>query len=527
MRTVSTALLALSLSACALPWSMGPAGGPTPDLSLLPARERIPLTPPFDGVQWGMLVVDAADGAVLFEHNSARRFIPASNRKVAVTVAALHLLGPEFRWETGFHAGGEFRGGVVEGDLILSASGDPTFGPPFHPSWEAALDSMASTLERAGVRSVWGDLVVEASRWDTTSVPGSWMVEDLGEISGAPFAPFSLAGAELELELRPGDWPGAPVVVERRPGGEEGYLLNQLITLPEPAGSAEGAGAVPFRAVHRPESTQLTLQGGVPVGAGRTVRTALRDPMRESAHALLGALRARGIEVAGRVRIDAAPGDPASVRCHAWSSPREEGVIRLPACPGLPKIAELRSPPLTEVAGAILGPSQNWMTEQLLRTLGAALEGEGSLAAGLRAERRFVEEVAGLDPLEVTGRDGSGMSTQNLLSPRAVVRMYALAEGAFWREEWLDALAAPGEAESTLENRLLPLAERFRGKTGTLTNVTSLSGVVETDSGRRLLFAILSNGSGLPTSTVRGAIDEIVAEIAADGGVQPFPAPVR
>ena len=172
------------------------------------------------------------------------------------------------------------------------------------------------------------------------------------------------------------------------------------------------------------------------------------------------------------------------------------------------------SPPLHEVVDAILGPSQNWMTEQLLRTMGAELGGGGTWREGLRVERRWLQGTAGVDSLDVLQRDGSGMSAQNLVTPRAMVKVLEQAARAPWFELYRKALPEPGEEDTTLESRLPELRGRVHAKTGTLTNVTTLSGYLVTDSGRTLVFSILTNGSGLPSNTVRGAIDRLVLEAA-------------
>jgi D-alanyl-D-alanine carboxypeptidase/D-alanyl-D-alanine-endopeptidase (penicillin-binding protein 4) len=65
-----------------------------------------------------------------------------------------------------------------------------------------------------------------------------------------------------------------------------------------------------------------------------------------------------------------------------------------------------------------------------------------------------------------------------------------------------------------LENRLLDLEDRVWAKTGTISNVNSLSGYLVRDDGTELIFSILSNGSGLPASRVRAAIDDVVRVLA-------------
>ncbi|HCW79000.1 MAG TPA: D-alanyl-D-alanine carboxypeptidase/D-alanyl-D-alanine-endopeptidase, partial [Gemmatimonadetes bacterium] len=76
------------------------------------------------------------------------------------------------------------------------------------------------------------------------------------------------------------------------------------------------------------------------------------------------------------------------------------------------------------------------------------------------------------------------------------------------------AMPAPGEEGSTLESRLEGLEGRVRAKTGTISNVNSLSGYIVRGTGEEVAFSILSNGSGMPASRVRSAIDEIVRALA-------------
>jgi D-alanyl-D-alanine carboxypeptidase/D-alanyl-D-alanine-endopeptidase (penicillin-binding protein 4) len=60
----------------------------------------------------------------------------------------------------------------------------------------------------------------------------------------------------------------------------------------------------------------------------------------------------------------------------------------------------------------------------------------------------------------------------------------------------------------------LSLESRVFAKTGTITHVNSLSGYVFTDSGKELMFSILTNGSGLSSGVIRAAIDRIVEVVA-------------
>ena len=75
-------------------------------------------------------------------------------------------------------------------------------------------------------------------------------------------------------------------------------------------------------------------------------------------------------------------------------------------------------------------------------------------------------------------------------------------------------MAEPGEEGSTLERRLVDLEGQLSAKTGTISNVNSLSGYLVRESGQEIIFSVLTNGSGLPSPRVRSAIDEVVRSLA-------------
>jgi D-alanyl-D-alanine carboxypeptidase/D-alanyl-D-alanine-endopeptidase (penicillin-binding protein 4) len=182
------------------------------------------------------------------------------------------------------------------------------------------------------------------------------------------------------------------------------------------------------------------------------------------------------------------------------------------------EVAAWTSPPLSEIVHNILAPSQNWIAEQLLRTLGAEGRGTGSWRDGIAVETDFLVDVVGIDSAALRLNDGSGMSPQNLVTPRAVVRLLEYARTAPWGLVFREGMATPGKP-GTLSSRLPHLEGRLWGKTGTLNSVNALSGYVVTRDGRELIFSILSNASGLGSRPVVDAIDRMVTALA--DGVPP------
>lgn len=469
--------------------------------------------PPLDQVHWGIRIVDPERGQVLYSHNGHRKFVPASNMKVLSTATALALLGPEYRYQTELWGVGPLqeRGSVLQGDLVLRATGDPTLSERFYPSAEAPLDSLAEAVWTSGIRAVTGSLIVDASGWDSVTVPGNWVVSDLPARYAATGGAFSIADGELTVEVTAGAVAGAPSSVRWWPGTGEDFFSAAFVTT-QPDSTARA-----WRADYLPESRRLRVEGRISPGAVDTIRVSQRDPAGVASAALLRALERKGIEVRGGVRVTWDAGVPLGpggcVTGYGRSDPPAQG-RSLPECPGSVRLANLRSPPMAEIVKAILEPSQNWMTEQLVRTLGAERGRKGSWSEGFRVQRDFLVHEVGVDSLDIAFEDGSGLSAYNLVTPRALVQILDHMRDSPNAGIYRNAMASPGETESTLSTRLAGLEDRVFAKTGTITHVNSLSGYVFTDSGRELIFSILTNGAGLPSQMMRNAIDRLLLVVA-------------
>lgn len=494
-RVMTVALLALWQSACA---TLG-AGGPSVDRN---AIDAVLDAPPADQIHFGVLAVDVATGRTLYARDASRKFVPASNQKILVTSTALSMLGPDYRYDTSLWSNGAVKDGVLQGDLVLVGSGDPTLSRPFWPSGEAALAALADSLWATGIRHVAGALVVDATAWDSTTVGPTWEVEDLPYAYGSTGGVFAVDRGEVELRVMGGGAPGAPVAMEWSPLGTPDFVMSHLTTAP-----ADSSTRV--RSSYLPESRKLVLEGWVAVGHSDTLSFALRDPVRQATATMARILGTRGITVGAGAWVAWEHGTPLNAGCPAGS---------VTTCPGAHRIAGLWSPPMALIVEAILEPSQNWMTEQLIRTLGAEKGEGGSWRAGVDVVTGFLVDEVGVDSLDVSPRDGSGLSAYDLVTPRALVQVLRYMAAGPNAEVYRSALAEPGEEDSTLEGRLPELQGRVFAKTGTISNVNSLSGYLVRHDGREVVFSLLSNGSGLPSPQVRAVLDDVLKLLA---GVTP------
>ena len=453
---------------------------------------------PFDQVHFGVLAIDARTGRTLFSRNAHRKFVPASNQKILVTATALSFLGPDYRYRTEVWATGSMLGPLLDGDLVVLASGDPSLSERYWDSGEAALAAIGDTLRRRGIERVAGSVFVDVSAWDSATVGPTWEVADLRGRSGATGGAFAIDEGEIELIVGAGAAVGAPAFVAWSPLGSDDYVTSRLRTSPPDSTTR-------VRPAYLPESRRLVLEGRVELGTVDTLSFAIRDPVRQATAALGRAIVNAGIVVEDQAQVIWVDSVRVGRGCLS-------GSVRECANAGL--IFSLESPPLSELVAGILEPSQNWITEQLIRTLGAERGEKGSWSEGVDVILIFLTEQVGVDSLDIAPRDGSGLSAHNLVTPRALVRILQYMRRGLNAATYRAALAEPGEENSTLERRLMDLEERLFAKTGAISNVNSLSGYLVRDDGTEVIFSILSNGSGLPASRVRAVIDDVVRALA-------------
>lgn len=193
------------------------------------------------------------------------------------------------------------------------------------------------------------------------------------------------------------------------------------------------------------------------------------------------------------------------------------------APPGSELVAEVASPPMSALVEYMLVESDNDVAEALLRQVAIARGRPGSFADGAAAVLGELTTL-GIDVTGVTLYDGSGLSRDNRIPPQVIARTLAVAAAGPRTElrPLIAGLAIAG-TNGTLGQRFttstsLPARGILRGKSGYLTGVVSLSGVLVDASGRMLAFDVAADavrpGAGL---TVRAAWDRVAGVLARCG----------
>ncbi|HEU0054748.1 MAG TPA: D-alanyl-D-alanine carboxypeptidase/D-alanyl-D-alanine-endopeptidase [Longimicrobium sp.] len=440
---------------------------------------------------WGIEVRDAASGRVLYARDADRLFIPASNLKLIVTATAAHHLDPTFRYRTSLYATGPVAEGTLAGDVVLYGRGDPLISARGGRDRLAVFEAFADSLLARGVRRVAGGVVADESFFDGDHLRGDWEADDLLWWYAAPVSALGFNDNSIDVRIAPGSAPGRAARVTFEPRTDYVTLVNAATTV-----AAGRARTVDLERL--PGRGRLRAYGQVPANALTDIEYfAVDDPARFAGTVFREVLERKGIAVeVDSIRVVT---DPAQ-------SPADS--TRL--------VAEHRSDLLAAVIGPILKNSQNWFAEQLVKTLGRELRGEGSWDAGLAVEREFLTREVGIDSADFVLRDASGLSAGNLVTPRALVQLLDYIRRTPGQEAVRRGLPVAG-GEGSLQARFPELPGRVTAKTGYIGNVDSLSGFVTLQNGRVVIFSIIANQSGQSTGRMKAGIDDVVRAIAGEG----------
>jgi D-alanyl-D-alanine carboxypeptidase/D-alanyl-D-alanine-endopeptidase (penicillin-binding protein 4) len=462
---------------------------------------------------WGILVADGASGQTLYALNADRFFAPASNAKVFVTAFALAALGPDYRFRTTLETQGALSAnGRLSKDLILVGRGDPDLSNRTFPfdrkaerdgTPEKILAQLVDDAIAKGLKEVDGDIVADDSYYPYDPYPETWTAGDLFFSFGAPLSAIVFNENTIGVDVVPGARPGEPVTLGVQPEAAREDFASQVIT--GPIGSKSDLAVV-----RQPGPNFILLRGTVPPhGPAVHLELAMTQPAETAGRALKQLLEARGVLVRGNVRALHSP--PPVV-----DAAGEPGKPDVPtAASNRTVLAEHISPTLLDSIRLTNKISQNLHAEMFLRALGKEKFGTGSTAAGLFVERDFLRS-AGIADGDVVLFDGSGLSPQDLVTPRAVVTLLRYAQSQPWGAQFFSTLPISG-VDGTLENRFNtgPATGVIHAKTGAIDNVRAISGYATSVHGEPLVFCIIANDNpqhGLDATVTLDAIAAAMVE---------------
>ncbi|WP_404924973.1 D-alanyl-D-alanine carboxypeptidase/D-alanyl-D-alanine-endopeptidase [Mesorhizobium sp. ORM16] len=468
---------------------------------------------------WGMRVVDLDMGTVLVDQAADRSLTPGSIMKVYSTATALDLYGTDYRFHTPVYKAGPVSEGRLDGNLILVASGDFSFGLREQPDGTlgynnfpeidhnyadtgfaggalvkesdplAALDNLAKRVHASGIAEVKGDVIIDERLFETHRDPTDGIISPIWLNENVIDIMTTAASA------------GQPAKIDWRPKTASVKVIGAVMTV------AENPKPI---TIESPAPGEIRVSGEIAAGVAPTLSIwHVPDPAAFARTAFIEALQRAGVKVdanaLGPNPVDELP-DAAAY------SPDD-------------KVAEHVSPPLSEFVKVVLKVSYN-RGAHLMLCLAAVKGGSRDCVAGIGKELELLDRL-GVSRQSTYVFDGAGSDDHAKTAPADQTTVLTRIVKEPWGSAIRDGMAILGVDGTQAANGLgTPAVGHIHIKDGTrvisapgdyqgIIIAKTQVGYIEAKSGRELAFAIFLNSA--PFGSVEDFIsaDHDIAAIAA------------
>ena len=421
---------------------------------------------------WGILVKTLDNQTTLYELNSQKYFIPASNVKLLTTAATLIKFGANYQIKTPVYVSGSYPNLSV---LKIVGQGDPTFN-------SKQLETLAKELKARGINSI-DNLIVQDSPLEKPSINPTWEWEDIQFYYAPAVNKLILNENTVILTLNTQEI-GEKLAMD----WSDSIAANQwIIDNKTVTGEEDSSYSVSInRNFAKP---LLTITGSLAINSDpRILGMTVVNPGEYFLNSVHFYLEKEGINI---IKSQVVYGDSAT-----------ENLV---------KIIEINSDPLQEIITKTNQDSNNLYAESLLNLLVNGTPENSSLD-----NLKEILTELGLDTNSYHLKDGSGLSRHNLVTPETLVNLLTLMAETPEGINYRDSLPIGG-VNGTITNRFKKtiIEGKVQAKTGTLSGTSSLSGYINPPNYAPLAFSILVNKSDLKSSQLRQIIDKIVINLGS------------
>ncbi|MBO9631697.1 MAG: D-alanyl-D-alanine carboxypeptidase/D-alanyl-D-alanine-endopeptidase [Chitinophagaceae bacterium] len=412
----------------------------------------------------GLCVVNTNTGEQIFGNQEQTGLAPASTQKLFTSAAAFELLGKDSRFYTRIAIDQPIQQGVLNGDLIITGSGDPTLG-----SWrwastkeKAVMDQVLTILRNNKVHTIKGNIWIDDRSYTQDPLPGGWIWTDMGNYYGAGCWGLNWHENQYDLTLAAGDCCGGLTTVKSiSPSMPNFQLTNNIRVGKQGSGDNGYIYAAPF-------SNKAFTEGTIPANEKSfTISGSMPQPGLAFGELLKSRLVQAGIKFSGKVQTSSG----------AWL------FGQVPPKPTA-MLDSIASPTLDSINYWFLQKSVNLFGEALLKKMAWQKNGNASTEEGANLLIDFWQSK-GIDKGAVNIMDGSGLSPQNRVTTDALVRVLQFAKDRPWFSSF---------------HYSLPLYNGMKMKSGSIGGSRAFAGYHTAKDGTKYTFAIIINnyngGSG-------------------------------
>lgn len=437
-------------------------------------------------------VLDVESGNVIAQHNPNMSLVPASTVKAVTTATALGVLGHSFTYKTKLQYDGNISKGVLNGNIYIKGSGDPTLGSSKMTNaldLTATMTQFSTAIRNQGITKINGLVIGDATEFTTAMPAANWQWNDIGNYYGAGSSGLNIHENLYYLTFQRSKSLGAtPKITKVSPDMPYLVFINEVKM--DKAGT--GDQSYIFGA---PYSFTRYVRGTLPASAAQfTIKGAIPDPPQYAAYRLIQQLEKDGISTN-------------KIAKNIFEYRREGQDKQLSRS----NLTTITSPPLSQIIKRTNEKSVNVYAESMLKTMGKRQKGEGSTEKGVEAMYDFWEQ-RGVNMEGCFLEDGSGLSPRSSITSfqlAQIMRKAAKDKGIF--DYLYPSLAVAGRTGTA--------SYMFKGtkavgnihlKSGSMRRVRAYTGYAKTKSGKMVSFAIIANNFTGESKLIRKEMEKVM-----------------
>ncbi len=379
---------------------------------------------------------------------------PASVIKILTTYASLMALGYDYRWKTNFYYTGTIRRGILRGDLIVKAGGDPTLKT-------SDVNSIVRKLKNHGIKRITGNIILDKSIFRISSRNNSGF--DKNRYSPYNAMPDALMFNQRKSTVCISPKRGKIYTTKDIPDLSYRVINKMRIT----NGSCRGSRSWPRVSI---KNRSMIFSGKISKHCGtRKVCKVVTKPHLSFYYTLKDKIKKSGIKYSGKMKLKRTPKSAKYLFSHL-------------------------SKPLEKIISITAKKSNNLFARQIMLTLGVKEYGKaGTLQKGRNAVERILNRHHILERGKTFIENGSGLSRISKITAQSLAN---LLQDAYqnYGTRWMETLSIAG-IDGTIHNRFKysTVFGRAWMKTGTIKGVSNIAGYVEGASGELYIVVVLVN----------------------------------
>ena len=439
--------------------------------------------------------VDLSTGEKIAEHNPKLALPTASTAKLFSTASAIDILGPNYKPETRIYIDGKIdTEGTLNGNVWIRGGGDVSLGSDYFTEdghEKDFLKTWSDTLQKLGIKAISGAIIADGSEFGYTGVPKGWSWNDMGNYYGAGASGICLFDNMIKYTFKTGATSGSKTEITSMWPTVPGLVFHNYATSQNVTGDHCFIYGGPY-------SLDRFAEGSLPLNRSKfVVKGSLPDPEYQLAYEFYNQLLSAGI----------------TAKEGAKSVRQLDMIQKNRYTTSYTLIYTHKGKTIQEIANLTNLKSINLFAEGLLCLVGYKQAGNGSTEEALKQVEKYWSAKFGFSGIFLN--DGSGLSRSNGISASSFVDLLKAMALSKNYDAFLKTLPIAGKS-GTLAGLCRDQAGQGRivAKSGTMDKIKSYAGYVNSQSGKKIAFAIVVTNFNTSSSNVVNKMETVLNALA-------------